>query len=614
MVGSVAAVIVHHRSYDTVGGVVKGLLLQGISADHIVVVDNSEEPLRRVEFRSLVSADVSIIFEQNLGYGAAVNAGFEYFRRNAGFNPEYLLVSTHESRPEPGAVAALVQALKERSKAAVAGPALISGVDPEFVWSAGGYLRRWSHIPSHYGHRQPSTFLDGKFSPEPRSWLDGAFLLYRWDDFQRWLMPERYFLYMEETDLHLNLVKSGREVLWVPTSRVWQDSNGIPPFYLARNLRLLFSAHENVFRRLVFVPLAVLRRVAADVVRRKDLSSLVPSIRGLLVGLPREQKRSSDSSHIVIVNPLGAALKHYESEVASVLSANGHSTSFSSTLEPSASGERPITWLLRYIRSVYDAKRLAGSRRSTLLVLWPVLGYWDVVLFRILGVRNVELVVHDPVPLVKAVGYSRWARRCAALLGRGVRIVAHSDRALRTIISEGSKPVVRLLPHPILEPIISESSTRKHKPLVRVVGQYKKDRDLEALKRIAEDLSGSATFEIHGRGWPDVEGWKVVQGFVEEERLTQLMAESAAIVIPYKNFFQSGIAVRSLELGVPPVGPKASVLGDMFGHDSKLLVEDGDHGFWVAAVKHALENGRQEAAVVGQSWRAHSIVAWSKWN
>jgi hypothetical protein len=145
------------------------------------------------------------------------------------------------------------------------------------------------------------------------------------------------------------------------------------------------------------------------------------------------------------------------------------------------------------------------------------------------------------------------------------------------------------------------------------VGQYKKDRDLVALAQIAAGLDGLARFEVFGRGWPDVEGWKVVPGFVEEERLSELIAGSAVIVIPYKTFFQSGIAIRSLELGVPAVGPRASVLSEMFTDESELLVEDGASNGWVTAVRHAIENGRDEAAQSAQRWRLVNVSAWSRW-
>ena len=223
MLSTVAAVVVHHRSYETVSAVVGALLHQGVLPENLVLIDNSEEPTLRSRLRELIPHRVVILFEETRGYGAAVNAGIDYFDQQALFRPEFLLVSTHETRPEPGALVSLLQALLDDLTAAVAGPTLVSGTETEFVWSAGGYLAPLSHIPTHHHHRAPLAVLQDEQLPVRRAWLDGAFLLYRWNDIHQMRTPERFFLYMEETDLHLNLAKVGRIALWVPSARVWQD-------------------------------------------------------------------------------------------------------------------------------------------------------------------------------------------------------------------------------------------------------------------------------------------------------------------------------------------------------------------------------------------------------
>jgi glycosyltransferase involved in cell wall biosynthesis len=149
-------------------------------------------------------------------------------------------------------------------------------------------------------------------------------------------------------------------------------------------------------------------------------------------------------------------------------------------------------------------------------------------------------------------------------------------------------------------------------PIVRVVGQYKPDRDIEALAAIGRALDGKAILEVHGRNWPEIDGWTVVPGFVSEERLSELMAESSAVVIPYKNFFQSGIAIRALELGVPFVGPRDSVLADMVGADSRLLVDGGKQS-WVRAVENALRSDQRDVLAAGMRWRSINVAAWKEW-
>jgi glycosyltransferase involved in cell wall biosynthesis len=80
---------------------------------------------------------------------------------------------------------------------------------------------------------------------------------------------------------------------------------------------------------------------------------------------------------------------------------------------------------------------------------------------------------------------------------------------------------------------------------------------------------------VVGRGWPDIAGWEVDNRFLPETELDQRIRDSAAVLIPYSHFYQSGIAVRALELGVPVVGPRHPFLSDLFGDQWPGLISVG---------------------------------------
>lgn len=613
LLAKVAAVVVHHRNYSSVADVVEAILAQGIRPENLLVVDNSEEPEKRSELRQALNSEVELVFTSNLGYGAAVNHAIDAFSLRDE-KPDFLLVSTHEAQPSEGAVRALWETLAANDDAAVAGPTLVSGESENYIWSTGGYVDSVTGIPAHHDHRSSLEAMQNYTKPEPREWLDGAFLLYRWEDIYSHRMHEHYFLYMEETDLHLSLRRLGREIMWVPKAKVWQDSRGIPPYYFSRNIRLFLKAHGGNTRYLFIPTLAVGRKILADLVRGRGVKNISAYLRGLTARLPKRSGGPSDRSVLVqVINPLGGALHHYEKEIASVLEASGASVRAHRIFEPSANGKNPLHWVFTYLKALVHT-RLSMMEHSKALVLWPVLGYFDVVILSVLGFRDISLVIHDPDPLVKSVGYSTFAKRFAALLGNNVTLIAHSEKAEHAILKHVPDFAIEVLPHPILTPAPSEAVvTMERPPKVRVLGQYKADRDLQVLVELGKDLSHLASLEVYGRGWPDIPGWKVVEGFVSEERLDELMAESAAVVIPYKRFFQSGIAVRALESGTPFVGPKDSVLAEMVGRDSPLLVEEGSVRKWSMAVQHALQSGAHEAARTALEWRLHNVNSWSAW-
>lgn len=612
MLTHVAAVVVHHRSYGSVGGVVDALLMQGLIPQNILVVDNSEEPERRSQLREAINAEVDLEFTPNNGYAAAVNHSILHFS-NRPAAPVYLLVSTHETQPAAGAVSDLYQALELNPRAAVAGPTLISGIEEEYIWSTGGYIDRLTGVPKHYGHRESLEILRPYDTPIRRQWLDGAFLLYRWKEISERTVPESYFLYMEETDLHLSLGKAGYEVLWVPTAKVWQQSGGIPPYFFARNIRLFLREHGGFLRATIVPPLMVARKIVADVVRRRGTSRTTDYLRGLATPLPRPRRKPPVPGRVHIINPLGAALLHYENELRSVLRETGHTVSSTRFLEPSASGQHRLKWLGKYLSTLLRARFSGSESKPRIIVAWPVLGYLDVALVGLLGLRNVAVVLHDPVPLVRSVGYSNRARRFASIFRKRVRIIAHSRKAREAIDSDDLRFNIDVLPHPILDPVSKGNLGQPAAPIVRVLGQYKADRDIQALRALGEDLPRTVTLEVYGRGWPAVDGWRVVDGFVDEERLDELLADSSAVLIPYKKFFQSGIAVRALEAGTPFVGPRDSVLAEMVGDASALLVDTQSRNSWQRAVDHAIAEGPEEAWRAAKGWRETNIREWSTW-
>jgi N-acetylglucosaminyl-diphospho-decaprenol L-rhamnosyltransferase len=250
MTTPVQAVVVHHRSRDTITTTVDSLIGAGVSARHIIVVDNSppEDPDLDLSTRR-----ITVLRTRNDGYAAAANTGLIALEAN---EPQpFTLVCSHEARTTPRSLAALVRALESDQSIAVAGPTLLIGQSSE-VWSTGGYLSRWLRLPRHsHDERQGHDAL------VDRDWLDGALTVYRTSTLLTHPFDERYFLYFEETDLHTRLRAAGYRVVWVPSSEGNQTSSGIPPRLLGRNLLLFHSTHFSVRTGRVAVAYEMVRAI-----------------------------------------------------------------------------------------------------------------------------------------------------------------------------------------------------------------------------------------------------------------------------------------------------------------------------------------------------------------
>ncbi|MDF2916823.1 MAG: hypothetical protein K0S70_1040 [Microbacterium sp.] len=590
----VAVVVVHHKRHDEIADVVRGILAQGISPVNVLLVDNSEVLHREDELRAAVSP-VRVLFTKNQGYGAAANAGRSYLREND-VPFDKLVVATHEVVLSPNALRALSRALDGNPAAGAAGPTLsTSAPDGRAVtWSTGGDLRRVARLPFHH--------VD---SVEPgavtrRTWLDGAMVMYRAAAIPPGMFDESFVMYMEELDLHLRMGQAGWILVHVADAKAWQSSDGVPPYYFARNLRLLAKKHFNGLTTVVTTAYGVARR-AASTVKKRRARGLRELARGVTEKLPEWRATAS------VVNPLSAALSHYVSELGDIADLNGSRLRLFAFPEPSASGEGRVKWLLRYVVTLRRAMRVTRARN--VIVTWPVIGYLDIVVAGLLG-RGASIVFHDPTPLVRARGYSAMSRELASRFGGRVRLVTHGTSALAEVQAAVRAPAV-LVPHPIrASRSISARSTPVRRPLrVSVLGQYKPDRDTDLLVWLAEQLGPGIELHIIGRGWPDINGWTVDSRFVSESEFEQAIRDATVILVPYRRFYQSGVAIRALENNVPVVGPQDSVLADMFGVDSPMLAT-GTRESWLEAITYAMQADAMQIDALRSTYTEKSRRGW----
>lgn len=204
----------------------------------IIIVDNgsadaSEETLS-AEIARLEAGDICTLLplEINLGFAGGNNAGLNLYREIAerqGHNtwPEFVWLLNPDTIAEEGALTALVDFLRERPEAGLAG---------------GGCLRPDGSLrPSAFRFHTPTSelisalgmgFLSGVLSrreivipvgssPIRAEWLSGAHLMIRGSVFERiGELDARYFLYFEETDFCSRAAAAGFEAWHVPASRV----------------------------------------------------------------------------------------------------------------------------------------------------------------------------------------------------------------------------------------------------------------------------------------------------------------------------------------------------------------------------------------------------------
>lgn len=276
---------------------------------------------------------------------------------------------------------------------------------------------------------------------------------------------------------------------------------------------------------------------------------------------------------ITYTNPLPGALHHYEVELNETLRRVGMDLQ---RLETSpiegASGVGGKSKMLT--NALANVRRTRRDAVLSNIQIWPSLGLAELPLWRGSDDHRHFVVLHDPTPLRRQVGFDRISRWAAAR-ARGVklpRVIVHSDDAEN--VARPLLPGFEIikLRHPVLTEVRHPSPPAQ--PSVLVAGQYKPTRDLRLLEELGPLLLESGILgRIVGRGWPPLRGWEVDSRFVEESELDQLLGSASAVLLPYQKYFQSGIGLRALEQGTPFITGRTSFAMDVLGHDSKLIYD-----------------------------------------
>lgn len=296
-----------------------------------------------------------------------------------------------------------------------------------------------------------------------------------------------------------------------------------------------------------------------------------------------------DIPSVGVFNPLPRALHHYEKSLLQTLASSYHVRVQRADFELGGGGR--LKKLSSALKGLMGQIKAARSSRL-LVVLWPSFGLLDLALWRVFSRGEPRFVViHDPTPLREQIGFSplavrvgRWGSR-----GNGLHVIAHTRLASDVLHSMGIE-VDHVLPHPIyVSPEPTQTSPSKRRGVL-VAGQHKDARDLSIIEDFAANAPAQWPLHIAGRGWPDLAGWNIDSRFLDETEFSDRLSTSAALLLPYRYYFQSGVAVRALESGCPIVAERHEFLEEVFGADWPGFVTGDAPKDWIEAASRAMES------------------------
>lgn len=251
----VATVVLNYREVDDTLRCVRSIRASAHLDQQLVIVDNGADTYTTERLRAGLDGDRLINSEENLGYAGGNNLGIAAALDG---RASYIWLLNPDTVVEAATLSNLLDAARARPDAGIIGSRILVGGDArQRVWFDGGHID-WSQAgaTSHHNSGVPYPEVESDRRIRAIDYATGASMLVRREVFETvGLLPERYFLYFEETDFNLRAREAGWSIVLAPQALVhhYQRSHGILPtphyvYYFVRN-RLLFASE--------FTPLTV---------------------------------------------------------------------------------------------------------------------------------------------------------------------------------------------------------------------------------------------------------------------------------------------------------------------------------------------------------------------
>ncbi len=234
----------------------------------IIIIDNaSKEPFQLP--KNLEESNIQILrSEANKGFTGGNNLGIYYAVEK--FNSDYVLllnndttvdeeflkelVKTAESDPRIGMVASKIYFTKGREFHA---SSYIKDELGKILWYAGGSID-WNHLAAF--HRGVDEVDRGQFDTQTESdFATGCSVLVKREILEKvGTLDKRFFLYMEDVDWSVRVIKAGYTVAFCPESIVYHKNAGssggsgspTQSYYQTRN-RLLFAFKHGSWKEII---------------------------------------------------------------------------------------------------------------------------------------------------------------------------------------------------------------------------------------------------------------------------------------------------------------------------------------------------------------------------
>jgi len=249
---SVFIVIVNYNGWkDTIEAVKSLQCIDGINITVVVVDNQSTDDSIVILKRTLGESIVLIEAPENKGFSYGNNIGIQYAMKN---HADFVLLLNNDTVVDEDFITPLVHFAETEPKCGCISPRIYYNDDRNMIWYDGGSFQSFFCKADHLRFNERGSTVSGI---QKTKFVSGCCMLLPVRMIETvGLMDERYFLYVEDTEYCLRMMRHGYALYWDADCHIYHKvsaSTGkisdLAQYYSIRNRLLLGETYLNGFQK-----------------------------------------------------------------------------------------------------------------------------------------------------------------------------------------------------------------------------------------------------------------------------------------------------------------------------------------------------------------------------
>jgi len=224
----------------------------------VIVVDNGSEGNDAVILEEQYKDYINVIRnKENLGFAKGNNIAIKQVLKE--WKSDYILLLNNDTVVEPDFLERLIEIGEEDESIGILGPKIYFYNTPNIIQCFGGKINLWlGRTPGiGFGKKDGSRYQKNRLADS----VSGAAMLIKKDVIQKvGLFDEKIFLYWEDADYYMRVLKQGWKIMAVSSSHVYHKGQSSIPnpvfwYFITKNNRYFMKKHTHFYQLLTFYPI-----------------------------------------------------------------------------------------------------------------------------------------------------------------------------------------------------------------------------------------------------------------------------------------------------------------------------------------------------------------------